>query len=58
MAPTKLAFLLLEKDEERDEKMAGVTRLELATSTRYQICPSLNSNSWFGQSLAPKPQNR
>jgi len=32
MAPTKLAFLLLEKDEEGEEKMAGVTRLELATS--------------------------
>ena len=32
MAPTKLAFLLLEKDEEGDEEMAGVTRLELATS--------------------------
>ena len=30
MVPTKLAFLLLEKNEEK--KMAGVTRLELATS--------------------------
>ena len=31
MAPTKLAFLLLEKDQ-GGKKMAGVTRLELATS--------------------------